>query len=168
MIRECTLKDVISLQYIATKTFVDTFEAYNTPEDMEKYLKKAYSIEKLQNELLKEESRYYVLEIDNHVKGYLKLNWGNEQSEPMGKDTLEIQCLYIDVQYKRNGYGKKLIDFSVEKALELQKNSVWLGVWENNTNAIAFYQSLGFKKTGSHSFWVGDDEQIDFIMTLHI
>lgn len=168
MIRACTLQDVVDLQHIATKTFVDTFAAYNTKEDMEKYVANAYHLEKLSSELSISQSKYYFLEVDKQIAGYMKLNWGTAQTEPLGDNVLEIQCLYIDTVYKRNGYGKQMIDFAIKKARILQKQAVWLGVWENNTNAIAFYQSLGFKKTGSHSFWVGDDEQIDFIMTLHI
>ncbi len=34
-----------------------------------------------------------------------------------------------------------------------------------NENAIAFYQKMGFVQTGEHSFYMGDDKQVDFIMT---
>ncbi|WP_039790739.1 GNAT family acetyltransferase, partial [Paenibacillus riograndensis] len=43
-----------------------------------------------------------------------------------------------------------------------------LGVWEKNENAIAFYKKMGFVQTGSHSFYMGDEEQIDIIMTTDI
>jgi len=42
---------------------------------------------------------------------------------------------------------------------------VWLGVWEQNNRALAFYQKFGFKKTGDHIFCVGDDPQRDVILS---
>ncbi|QTU83288.1 GNAT family N-acetyltransferase [Carnobacteriaceae bacterium zg-C25] len=164
MIKPCTLQDVSALQHIASKTFVDTFGKDNTAEDMKKHVETAYHLDKLSRELQEDQSQYYFLMVDDGVAGYLKLNWGTAQSEEMGEQTLEIQCLYVDVAFKRQGYGKQMMDFAISKAKELGKTSVWLGVWERNTAAIAFYQSVGFEQNGAHSFWVGDDEQIDWIM----
>lgn len=45
---------------------------------------------------------------------------------------------------------------------------VWLGVWEHNQNAHAFYNRMGFKHIDSHVFQMGDEAQIDFIMALKI
>lgn len=53
----------------------------------------------------------------------------------------------------------------MEIAKEGNKKKIWLGVWERNENAIAFYQKMGFVQTGSHSFYMSDEEQVDFIMT---
>lgn len=39
--------------------------------------------------------------------------------------------------------------------MECTKQKIWLGVWENNENAIGFYKKMEFC----------DDEQTDFIMT---
>jgi len=46
----------------------------------------------------------------------------------------------------------------------MKKNYVWLGVWEKNINAIAFYKRLGFYEDGRHPFKMGDELQTDFIM----
>lgn len=57
----------------------------------------------------------------------------------------------------------------LNKAIEIAKardmKKIWLGVWEKNENAIAFYQKMGFVQTGEHSFYMGDEEQRDLIMT---
>ena len=49
-------------------------------------------------------------------------------------------------------------------AISRQKSYLWLGVWEHNTKALAFYQRFGFYRIGSHSFFVGQDEQTDFLL----
>ena len=53
----------------------------------------------------------------------------------------------------------------MEIAMERKKKKIWLGVWEKNENAIAFYNKKGFVQTGAHSFYMGDEEQVDLIMT---
>ncbi|MBF0779943.1 MULTISPECIES: GNAT family N-acetyltransferase [unclassified Granulicatella] len=163
-IKECALNQVELLQQVCQETFKDTFGEFNTPEDMENHLQNAYTIEKLTNSLQNEKTWVYLIYKDEQVAGYLKLNCDDAQSEPMGEDTLEIECIYIRMPFKRQGLGQLLFNHAVNKAKELGKTKIWLGVWEYNQPAIAFYQSLGFKQNGSHSFWVGQDEQIDYIM----
>ena len=41
---------------------------------------------------------------------------------------------------------------------------MWLGVWEHNRRALAFYRKRGFKVVGAHIFQVGDDAQNDLLM----
>jgi diamine N-acetyltransferase len=41
---------------------------------------------------------------------------------------------------------------------------IWLGVWEHNVRAQAFYKHMGFEKFSSHIFMVGNDPQTDFLM----
>lgn len=41
---------------------------------------------------------------------------------------------------------------------------VWLGVWERNARAIAFYKKYGFVERGEHVFLLGHDRQRDIVM----
>jgi ribosomal protein S18 acetylase RimI-like enzyme len=42
--------------------------------------------------------------------------------------------------------------------------ALWLGVWEKNPRASAFYRKWGFEIVGAHTFRVGDDPQRDLVM----
>ena len=53
-------------------------------------------------------------------------------------------------------------------ATEKSKQYVWLGVWEKNEKAIEFYKKYGFYKIGTHSFFMGEDEQTDYIIRKNI
>lgn len=44
------------------------------------------------------------------------------------------------------------------------KQTMWLGVWEHNEPAKAFYRAMGFVETGAHTFVLGSDAQTDLIM----
>lgn len=83
----------------------------------------------------------------------------------MGDDSLEIERIYVKKKFQKHGLGKFLLNKAIESAMEHSKKKLWLGVWEKNENAIAFYTKMGFVQTGSRSFYMGDEEQIDLIMT---
>ena len=164
-IKKCTLEDVHTLQEVGHETFNETFRHQNSPENMAAYLEKAFSLEQLEKELGNRSSLFFVIYFNHEIAGYLKLNMDDAQSEEMGHDSLEIERIYIKSEFQKQGLGKYLFNQAVETAREHKKSNLWLGVWEKNENAIAFYERLGFIQTGTHSFYMGDEEQVDLIMT---
>jgi diamine N-acetyltransferase len=164
-IKKCTFEDLHTLQEISYETFNDTFKHQNTPENMKAYLEKAFNLKQLEKELSNHSSHFFFVYFNNEVAGYLKVNTNDAQSEEMGDESIEIERIYIKSQFQKHGLGKYLLNRAIEIALEQNKEKMWLGVWEKNENAIHFYKKLGFVQTGAHSFYMGDEEQTDFIMT---
>lgn len=163
-IKQCTIADLSELAEISVSTYFDTFEAFNSADNMRIYLEEAYNKPKLTKELNTAESAFFFIQHEGETAGYLKINWGRAQTESIAPDGLEIERIYIKSAFKRLGYGKLLLTHAEKMAREMQKRSIWLGVWEHNPNALAFYDQMGFEKVGSHSFFMGDDEQTDFLM----
>lgn len=164
-LRRCTVDDLPELQKISYETFDETFRDHNTRENMEAYLDNAYTSEKLESELNTKGSRFYFLYFSDVLAGYLKLNIGKAQTEDMSDQSLELERIYIKTPFQKKGLGKHLINKAIETAEKLDKKEIWLGVWEYNENALGFYKQLGFVRTGAHSFFMGTDEQTDYIMT---
>ena len=164
-IKKCNREDLAILQEISIETFNDTFKNQNTPENMKAYLEKAFNTKQLEKELSTISSQFFFVYFYEAVAGYLKVNINEAQSEKMGDDSLEIERIYIKKKFQKHGIGKYLFNKAVEIAMEYEKEKIWLGVWERNENAIAFYMKMGFVHTDSHSFYMGDEEQIDLIMT---
>ncbi|GKV68383.1 spermidine/spermine N(1)-acetyltransferase [Sporosarcina sp. NCCP-2716] len=164
-IKKCTHKDILELQEISTETFNETFKDLNTAENMYAYLERAFNIPQLKIELDNSFSGFYFVYFNNKIAGYLKVNINDAQSEKMGDESFEVERIYIKNKFQKHGLGKYLLNKAFEIAKEGDKKKIWLGVWEKNENAIAFYKKMGFVQTGSHSFYMGDEEQIDFILT---
>lgn len=164
----CTIEQVCELQEISYETFNETFKAQNSPENMKAYLEKAFNREQLETELSIADSQFLFIYVDNQVAGYMKVNINDAQSEKMGEESLEIERVYIKKEFQKHGLGKVLLHKAIEMAAEHHKTNIWLGVWEKNENAIAFYEKMGFVQTGAHAFYMGDEEQIDLIMTKKI
>jgi len=160
------IKDLLQLQKIATQTFIETFSEVNTEENMRKYLEENLSLDKISTELKNKDSEFYFAIINTDIIGYLKINFGNSQTELKHDNTVEIERIYVLKEY----HGKKVANVLFEKALSISKhkqaNYIWLGVWEENPRAITFYRKQGFVGFDKHIFVLGDDKQTDILMKL--
>jgi len=163
-IKKCTLDDLKTLHNLSVETYTDTFGEYNTEADLNDYLDKAYNNTELKKELTNSNSMFYFAFYDGKLAGYLKLNVLDAQSESIGDESLEIERIYIRKQFKRLGLGTKLLNFGIAKAEGLNKQSVWLGVWENNFPAQKFYQKMNFVRYSEHKFIMGESVQTDYIL----
>ncbi|WP_066307950.1 GNAT family N-acetyltransferase [Bacillus sp. FJAT-29814] len=164
-INQCNLEDLRTLQEISIETFNETFKEQNSPENMAAYLERAFNLNQLEKELSNSSSQFFFVYFNNELAGYIKVNIDDAQSEEMGDESLEVERIYIKSKFQKHGLGKVLLNKAIEMATERNKKKIWLGVWEKNENALAFYKRLGFVQTGAHSFFMGDEEQTDFIMT---
>ncbi|QQK75496.1 GNAT family N-acetyltransferase [Salicibibacter cibarius] len=165
VINECTLEDLKKLQEISYNTFHETFAHMNSEENMKAYLEKAFNTKRLEEELSTPFSTFYFIYSHDELAGYLKVNINEAQTEHMGEEALEIERVYIREKFQKKGLGNHLLNKGLEVAKVQNKKKIWLGVWEANVDAIQFYKRKGFVKIGTHSFYMGDEQQTDLIMT---
>jgi len=57
------------------------------------------------------------------------------------------------------GIGNLLLIKVAEVVRALSSENIWLGVWDQNRQAISFYEKHGFSVVGSQQFKVGNDVQ---------
>jgi len=157
---------VLELQKISIQTFLETFGAVNSALDMNQYLDNAMNVAQLERELKEKASQFYFALQNQEVIGYLKINIGVAQTESIDKNAFEIERIYVVKNHLGKHVGKLLFDFAIDLAKKLNKNKVWLGVWEKNERAINFYQKNGFITFDSHLFKLGSDIQTDLLMAL--
>ena len=166
VIKECSLEDIEKVKYISEKTFYETFSEGNTEENMENYLKENFSYDKMTSEISNTYSKFYIVESNDEVVAYMKINFDKAQTEEGYDNTIEVQRIYVLEDFKGKRIGKALIQKAIEIGKESKVDYLWLGVWEHNIKAIGFYEKLGFKKFDTHIFKLGDDEQVDHLMKL--
>ena len=166
VIKECSLEDIEKVKYISEKTFYETFSGDNTEENMENYLKENFSYDKMTSEISNTYSKFYIVESNDEVVAYMKINFDKAQTEEGYDNTIEVQRIYVLEDFKGKRIGKALIQKAIEIGKESKVDYLWLGVWEHNIKAIGFYEKLGFKKFDTHIFKLGDDEQVDHLMKL--
>ncbi|NCB51229.1 MAG: GNAT family N-acetyltransferase [Clostridia bacterium] len=164
IIRKCTIDDLPVLQDISRSTYKHTFASMNTEDDMNAYLDDAFNTEKLKNELLNEPSFFYFVYADDRLAGYLKLNESDAQTDIHDSSSLELERIYVLGGFQGKGVGRFLMNKAISVASERNKAYIWLGVWEKNESALAFYKKNGFYPMGTHAFVMGNDVQTDYLM----
>ena len=163
-IRKCDMYDLEMLCELSRSTYRDTFAHLNTPENMDSYLAISFAPQKIACELSNPASCFYFLFADGELAGYLKLNEAPAQSDINDPLSLELERIYVKSGFQCGGLGRTLLEKAVLEAQSRGKRYLWLGVWEKNDKALAFYRKNGFYPIGTHTFVMGDDRQTDFIM----
>jgi len=163
-IRRATADDAAALAALAERTFRDTFAAVNTPEDMAAHAAASYGADKQRTEIESERIRTLLVESDGSLAGYAQLRIGPAPECVKADRAVELWRFYIDRDWIGRGLAPRLMDAVHAEAVALDANTLWLGVWERNPRAIAFYRKYGFVEVGAHVFQLGNDAQTDLIM----
>lgn len=162
----CGPEEASTVAEVGRETYRQTFEDLYDADVMTQYLERAFDISAVTRELANPQSRFWLLEVEGHVAGYLKMNWGLAQTELQEDGGIEIERIYLLRAFQGRGYGRALFDQAMDFARASGSRFIWLGVWENNDRAIAFYMSRGFEITGTHDFQMGEVVDTDYIMRL--
>lgn len=149
---------------LSRDTFYETFASENSEADMEKFMKEQFTKGKLMMEVGNPAYKFFLAKYNGKVAGYLKLRFDNKPLNLASKNPLEIARIYV----KKDFIGKKIGGALMNKALEIANSggndTLWLGVWERNETALAFYRKYGFEKFGDTDFLLGNDLQRDWLM----
>ncbi|MFN4314365.1 MAG: GNAT family N-acetyltransferase [Chitinophagaceae bacterium] len=158
------LPELNELLTLARQTFVDSFGPLNSEENMRMYMEKAFTEGRMELELKNPESLFFFAKAGEQAIGYLKIKVGKAQTELRDEQAMEVERIYVSAQWQGRKVGQMLMDKAIELAAEGGFRYLWLGVFEANTKAIAFYKRNGFVEFDQHLFILGTDEQRDIMM----
>lgn len=162
-VRTCHPKDIDTLVSLAIKTFRDTFDEFNSPENMMRYINKAFARKAVEKEMQQPGTVFFLALDGRKAVGYAKIS---ASTTPPAVDpaALQIDRLYVHQSYLGKRVGYMLMQTCLAHARKKGCPTLWLGVWENNARAIAFYERLGFSRFGQSVFMLGNDAQTDWLM----
>ena len=163
-IREGSVSDADRLAELGRRIFNATFAADNSAEDVALYLAQAFSAEQQAAELRDPEMQTLLGEIDGELIAYAQLHAGRAPSCVSGRSPREVKRFYVDHPWHGRGIAQLLMESLLRAASTLRADTLWLGVWERNTRAIAFYRKHGFEHVGEHGFVLGTQQQTDWVM----
>ncbi|MFM8910840.1 MAG: GNAT family N-acetyltransferase [Gemmatimonadota bacterium] len=162
-IRRATVADAAALAAFGAKSFADTFGAFHTPADLAMHLAEAFGVAQQTAELEDPATVTLFAEIDGALAGFTQVYAGAVPECVTGPAPIEIKRFYIDTPWHGQGVAQRLIDAAYALGRERRAQTVWLGVWEHNPRAIAFYRRQGFTQVGAHTFMVGTDATTDLL-----
>lgn len=163
-IRRGKVTDAAMLAELGARTFSETFAVDNSAEDMSDYLAAAFSTAQQSAELADASSLFLIAETNGVAVGYAMLRSGTALDNIQGGRPIEIVRLYVLQERLGSGVGAALMQECIHEAKLQGYETLWLGVWEHNARAQAFYRKWNFHEVGTHIFQLGNDPQTDLLM----
>ena len=163
-LRLATRRDAELIAAFSRKTFYDTVAPFNTRSDMDIFLNEQFTKASLVREVGMPTNIFYLAYAGETLAGYVKLRLSESPAALKKFTTLEIARIYADQQMIGKGVGKLLMQCSIDVARQLNKQVIWLAVWEKNQRAFDFYAKWGFEIFSEQVFLLGTDLQKDWMM----
>lgn len=165
MTRAALVGEATALARFAERTFREAFAADNRPEDMDAYCATAFTPEVMRS-LLVDPSMTTLVTVtdDGELAAYAQLRPQAPDHDPDMPAPLELWRFYVDQVHHGRGMAQHLMHAVLDASHARGAATLWLGVWEHNTRAQAFYRKFGFVVVGSHTFVLGTDAQTDHVM----
>jgi ribosomal protein S18 acetylase RimI-like enzyme len=164
VIRRAKGGDARLLAQLGARTFSETFASDNSDADMSAYLASAFSETQQATELADPSSTFHIAEANGVAAGYALLRSGIAPDSVTNDQTIELVRLYVSREHLGHGVGAGLMQVCISEASRLGYRTLWLGVWEHNLRAQAFYRKWNFREVGTHIFQLGGDAQTDLLM----
>lgn len=170
-LRDAELADVDAITAMMIRTFRETYSERHhgvcRDADVEAYVAEHFAPPIQRAELEDARMRTVLAECDRTLAGYAQMRL--DAPPPVVLDarrSSEVARFYVDRPWHGHGVASALMRASLAHAAD--SDLVWLSVFERNDRAIAFYEKMGFVKSGRTTFVMGDDVQNDWVMVLRL
>lgn len=167
-LRQARIDDARALAELAERTFREAFAAANDADHVDAHCRDSYREDVQAQEILDRERFTIVAEEAAELIGYAQLRWGSAPACVAASAPGEIQRLYVAGAWHGRDAAQRLMRACLEELARRGSDVAWLGVWERNPRAIAFYRKFGFVPTGEQVFQLGGDPQRDLVMVRRI
>ena len=165
-IRRAAADDAAALTTLAEKTFRDAFAAGNNPGDMDDYCAVAFAPDLQRAQVMDPQIDTLVAcDAAGTLTAYAQLRPGSP-AHGVAPEPIELWRFYVDASHHGRGLAHQLMAAALDAAAARGAQTMWLGVWERNFRAQAFYRKFGFSEIGRHTFTLGRDRQTDLLMAL--
>jgi ribosomal protein S18 acetylase RimI-like enzyme len=167
-IRRARSGDAAALAELAERTFRETFTIGNDPADMALHCAASFGPEVQAREIADPGLVTIVADDDGLLRGFAQLRPGSPKACVAAERPAELYRLYVDRRWHGRGIARQLMEEVMRSAARAGSDRLWLGVWEQNLRALAFYRKYGFEVVGDHVFQFGTDAQTDLIMAANV
>jgi ribosomal protein S18 acetylase RimI-like enzyme len=166
-VRRAHLDDAAQIAELGSLVFSVTFGHSVEPHQLQAYLDESYSVTATAADISNPQKDMIVATKgeEGSIIAFALLTRGT--SEPCVQhlqNAVELQRIYVHPGIHGKGVGKLLADKLENMARGQNFQYIWLGVWEENYQAMKAYEKWGYKKVGEHDFTIGQVVQTDYIL----
>ncbi|PYF74057.1 GNAT family N-acetyltransferase [Pedobacter nutrimenti] len=142
---KASLAEVNELQYICRQAYAQNFGHHWNENGLELYLEAEFGTEVLSANLKNDVFEYYFIQVNGTSIGFIQLNHRINLPGEEAVRATELKKIYILPQHKGGGTGSHMIQQVIGMARSKKNTVLFLYVIDQNFNAIAFYEKVGFR-----------------------
>lgn len=166
-VRPALIGEAARLADFGRRVFAATFAPDNDPAQLERYLATAYTPAAQTAELADPAiSTLLACDAADTLVGFAQVRRARPPSCVIETDAIELWRFYVEQAWHGRGVASLLMQAVQAAARDVGARGIWLGVWERNLRAQAFYRKVGFTSIGTQVFMFGDEAQTDQIWVL--
>jgi N-acetylglutamate synthase-like GNAT family acetyltransferase len=144
VIRDASSSDIPLLTTLIRNSFRDVADRFNLTSENCPAHPSNCATEWVES-ALKKGIKYYVLERKNVPCGCIAL----ERAQP---DVFYLERLSVLPQFRRNGFGKLLVNHALNEAKKLGAHHIEIGIISHQTELKEWYKKLGFSTKKESQF----------------
>lgn len=167
-ITDATTADAALLKQIGATYFYDAYKDVKFDGHLTDYIKTAFIESEIEQQIAGRQAHYMIARNGSNPCGYVKIRWDRTHPNLTTTKNLEVERIYVDRNHWRDGIGKQLLSACIDYGRKNNFEVLWLGVWQKNERAINFYKSQSMEIFGEKKFWVGSEENDDFVLRLSL
>lgn len=166
--RRAVAADAAALAAFAERTFRDSFAEWNTAANMAGHCARHFGPDTQAREISDRGRVTLLAEHAGGLAGFAQLRFEHAADCVSCERPVELQRLYVASEWHGRGVAQEIMSECLALAADARCDVLWLGVWEHNQKAIAFYRKLGFRTVGEHEFMLGEEAQRDLVMVMQV
>jgi ribosomal protein S18 acetylase RimI-like enzyme len=164
-IRAAEEADIASISALAKRTWADAFGDSLMPEELAVELEQTRSEEYFRTAL--EADTILVAELWADLVGYVQFGDVTVPEVDVQPGDRGLRRVYVETHLQGRGIGRDLMNAALAHPRLRAADRIYLAVWEENTNAVRLYESLGFRRVGTTRFAIGSGQIVeDLVMVL--
>ncbi len=160
--------DAPSLAVLAERTFRDTFGARNSPENMDLHCASQFGPDIQLREIGDRGIVTTIADEAGRLVGFSQLRMARPSPAVAAARPAELNRIYVSADRQGHGVAHALMERALADASRAGCDRLWLGVWEHNPKAMAFYRKFGFEVVGTQAFMLGQERQRDLVMSVGV
>jgi ribosomal protein S18 acetylase RimI-like enzyme len=158
--------DAAALGEFMARNFIAAYGHCSTPDNIAAAVDQHYG-EPAQARQIADPSRCNLIAegADGQWLGHAQLRFDGSTPEPVApRPAAELARFYVDAAFHGRGVAQAMMSEVERIARDRGATSLWLSVWQEQPQAVRYYEKSGFVRTGTLVFVVGDDPKDDWLM----
>ena len=168
LIRPASLADVDVLRRLGAATFRETYRTISDPREVDEYADEHFTAAKVAAWFRRPCARTLLAFDGESPVGYAHVRSAKVPACVSDRKAVELSRLYLLASAQGAGVGGALIAAALDAIGALGGQTVWLGAYDRNVKALAFYARRGFVQVGTHEFEFGGQVYADPVLTRRV